>query len=54
MIRLGGRQMRHKVEFTYPAFLAGLETFLALVTVINHYAVDNIQSLAQILRTFIT
>ena len=54
LIRLSGRQMRHKVEFTYPALLAGLETFLALVTLINHYDPNEIQYLAQTLRTFLT
>ena len=54
LIRLSGRQMRHTVEFTYPALLAGLETFLALVTLINQYDPNEIQTLAQTLRTVST
>lgn len=47
LIRLSGRQMRSKVPFTYPALLAGLETFLALVQLLDSYSPQEIQTLSQ-------
>ncbi|MBK8452109.1 MAG: hypothetical protein IPL34_02110 [Thiofilum sp.] len=51
LIRLSGRQMRSKVTFTYPALLAGLETFLALVQLLDSYSPAEIQTLSQTLRS---
>jgi hypothetical protein len=46
LVRLSGRQMKHKQEFTIPAMLAGLWTLLSMIEVLNHYSLDEIRELA--------
>lgn len=46
LIRLSGRQMKHKVPFTLPALLAGLWVLLAMTEVLQHYDLEEIQTLA--------
>jgi hypothetical protein len=46
LIRLSGRQMGHKVEFTEPALLAGLWVLLALRDALEEYSVADLQGLA--------
>lgn len=45
LVRLSGRQMKWKVEFTYNALLAGLWALLAMDDMLNSYGVEKIKSL---------
>lgn len=47
LIRLSGRQMRHEVESTAPALLAGLEKLLAVLDLLEHYDPDELRRLAR-------
>jgi hypothetical protein len=47
LIRLSGRQMKHRVEFTTPALLAGLEKLLAIDDLMQDEDLTEILSLAQ-------
>ena len=46
LIRLSGRQMKQGVSFTLPALLAGLWVLLAMTEVLQHYDLEEIQTLA--------
>jgi len=48
LIRLSGRQMKHGVEFTLPALLAGLWVLLAMMDVLNSYDLEQLQKLANL------
>jgi hypothetical protein len=43
LIRLSGRQMKWKVESTAPALLAGLQTLLATLDVLEEYNIDDLR-----------
>ena len=45
LVRLSGRQMKRKVEFTYNALLAGLWALLAMQDMLNNYNIEEIKSL---------
>jgi len=45
LVRLSGRQMKWKKEFTYPALFAGLWNLLAMEDMLNSYGLDKIKSL---------
>lgn len=45
LIKLSGRQMRHKKEFTNPALLAGLWVFLSMLEITAAYSQDELDSL---------
>lgn len=45
LVRLSGRQMKWKNEFTYPSLLAGLWSLLSLQDLLENYNVDKIKSL---------
>jgi hypothetical protein len=45
LIRLSGRQMKRGVEATAPALLAGLWTMLSMLTVLEHYDLDELRQL---------
>jgi hypothetical protein len=47
LVRLSGRQMKHKVESTASALLAGLEKLLAALDLIANYDIDEIRTLAK-------
>ena len=47
LVRLSGRQMKHKVESTAPALLAGLERLLAIDDLLKSEDLDEILSLAR-------
>ena len=47
LVRLSGRQMKHKVESTAPALLAGLEKLLAIDDLLKNEDLDEILSLAR-------
>jgi len=46
LIRLSGRQMKHKCPFTTPALLAGLWVLLAMLDVLDHYTVADLRRAA--------
>lgn len=45
LVRLSGRQMKWKKEFTYPALLAGLWTLLSMQNILEHHKLGEIKSL---------
>lgn len=47
LVRLSGRQMKHKVESTAPALLAGLEKLLAVLDLLREYDVNEVRDLAR-------
>lgn len=47
LIRLSGRQMKHRVKDTAPALLAGLEKLLAVLDLLENEDLDDIVALAQ-------
>ncbi len=47
LVRLSGRQMKHKVESTAPALLAGLEKLLAIDDLLKNEDLEDILSLAR-------
>lgn len=50
LVRLSGRQMKHRVTFTIPALLAGLWTLLTMLETLEHYSIEQLQALAAIAR----
>lgn len=53
LIKLSGRQMRHKKEFTSPALLAGLWVFISMLEVIEAYSEDELDKLKATARQFL-
>jgi hypothetical protein len=53
LVKLSGRQMRHKKEFTHPALLAGLWVFLSLLEVMDAYSQDELDGLKATARQFL-
>ena len=47
LIRLSGRQMKHRVKDTAPALLAGLEKLLAVVDLLETHSLEQILNLAR-------
>lgn len=45
LVRLSGRQMKWKKEFTYTALCAGLWALLSIEEILEHYDPDKIKSL---------
>ena len=45
LVKLSGRQMRHKTEFTNPALLAGLWVFLSMLEITAAYTQQELESL---------
>lgn len=45
LIRLSGRQMKHGVEHTAPALLAGLWVLLQMLSLLEHYDLDELRRL---------
>ncbi len=46
LVRLSGRQMKHKCPFTVPALLAGLWVLLAVLDALDHYSVADLRRAA--------
>jgi len=42
LIQLSGRQMQRKIEWTYPALLGGLESYLTTVDLLTRFSIDEI------------
>ena len=49
LVRLSGRQMKRSRPFTMPAMLAGLWSLLAILAVLEHYSVEQLQSLSNLI-----
>lgn len=45
LIKLSGRQIRKQVEFTYPALLAGLWSFLSMLEIIQNYDPNELEDI---------
>jgi len=45
LVRLSGRQMKWKKEFTCNALFAGLSSLLSLIELLEHYDIDEIKSI---------
>lgn len=43
LVKLSGRQMRHKKEFTHPALLAGLWVFLSMLEIMETYSQEELR-----------
>ena len=48
LVHLSGRQMRHRIEYTLPAMLAGLWVLLAILETLEHYSLEDLQTFYQI------
>ena len=48
LIRLSGRQMKHKCPFTVPALLAGLWVLLAMLDALDHYTIADLRRAASL------
>ncbi len=46
LVRLSGRQMKHRQAFTLPALLAGMWVLLAMIEVLESYSLDDLRDLA--------
>ena len=46
LVRLSGRQMKHGVSYTLPALLSGLWVLLSMITVLDHYDLDELRRIA--------
>jgi hypothetical protein len=53
LIKLSGRQMRHKKEFTNPALLAGLWVFLSMLEIMEAYSQEELDSLKATAQQFL-
>ncbi len=53
LIKLSGRQMRHKKEFTNPALLAGLWIFLSMLEIMEAYSQEELNSLKATAQQFL-
>jgi hypothetical protein len=46
LVRLSGRQMKHRCTFTVPALLAGLWVLSAMLDALEHYSVADLRRAA--------
>lgn len=53
LIKLSGRQMSRKVEFTNPALLAGLWVYLSMLEIMEHYTPEELGSLKATAQRFL-
>jgi hypothetical protein len=53
LVKLSGRQMRHKKEFTNPALLAGLWVFLSMLEIMGSYSQEELDSLKATAQQFL-
>ena len=53
LVKLSGRQMRHKREFTHPALLAGLWVFLSMLEIMDAYSQDELDGLKATAHQFL-
>lgn len=48
LVRLSGRQMKHKVPFTMPALLDGMWILLAMLDALETYTIDQLRTFAEL------
>jgi hypothetical protein len=48
LVRLSGRLMKHRVESTLPAMLAGMWVLLAMLQTLEEHSVDDLQAISQV------
>ncbi len=53
LIKLSGRQMRHKKQFSNPALLAGLWVFLSMLEIMEAYSQEELDSLKATAQQFL-
>jgi hypothetical protein len=53
LVKLSGRQMRHKKEFTNPALLAGLWLFLSMLEIMGAHSQEELDSLKTTAQQFL-
>jgi hypothetical protein len=53
LVKLSGRQLRHKKEFTNPALLAGLWVFLSMLEIMEAYSEEGLGSLKVTAKQFL-
>jgi len=53
LVKLSGRQMRHKIEFTNPALLSGLWVFLAMLEIMESYSQEELDSFKATAQQFV-
>jgi len=53
LIRLSGRQMRHKQESSNPALLAGLWVFLSMSKIMEAYSQEELEALNATAQRFL-
>ena len=54
LVKLSGRQLRHKREFTNPALLAGLWIFLSMLEIMEAYSEEELSSLKITAQQFLS
>ncbi|VAW49982.1 hypothetical protein MNBD_GAMMA04-2198, partial [hydrothermal vent metagenome] len=52
LIRLSGRQMKHKVRYTNPALLAGLWSFLSMLEVLQTWSEEQLEEMKKMAEFF--
>jgi hypothetical protein len=53
LIKLSGRQMKHKVYHTHPALLAGLWVYLSMQEVLQTYTSDELELMSSVAKEFL-
>jgi hypothetical protein len=53
LIKLSGRQMRHKKQFSNPALLASLWVFLSMLEIMEVYSQEELDSLKATAQQFL-
>ena len=53
LVKLSGRQMWHKKEFTNPALLAGLWVFLSILEILEAYSQEELENLKETAQQFL-
>lgn len=53
LIKLSGRQMRHKVKFTNPALLAGLWVYLSMLEIMEAYSPEELEGFKKTAQQFL-
>lgn len=48
LVRLSGRQMKHRLQFTKPALLAGMWILLTMLETLKHYTLDELRAIADV------
>lgn len=53
LIKLSGRQMKHKVRYTNPALLAGLWGYISMLEVLQTYSTDQLEQMKEMAESFL-